>query len=96
MLQLENKCHNLEANLQKFQRKFNVLHHKGNPGLRGIGDKLVILEEYQQILHSIARDKSKFSKIKGTITGKQFIEGLSFYLLIQHEIKHFFVVKSTF
>jgi len=96
MLQLENKCHNLEVHINKFHKKFNVLHQKGLPGLRGIGYRRVPLEEYQRRLHSIAIDNSKFVKIKGTITRKAFIEGLSFALLIQHEIKHLFIVKPTF
>jgi len=64
-----------------------VLHQKGLPSLTGMGDNLVPLEEYQLRLHSIAVDKSIFSKIKGTITEKTFIEDLSFDLLIEHEIK---------
>lgn len=96
MLQLENKSHNLEAIIQKFHRKFNVLNQKVLPGLKGIGDKLVQLDDYQQKLYSIAKDKSKFSTIKGTITRKDFMEGLKFDLLIKHEIKHLFVIKPTF
>lgn len=59
-------------------------------------DKLVYLEDYQQTLYSIARDKSNFSTINGTITGKAFMEGLNFYLFIKHEINQLFVVKPTF
>ena len=61
MLQLEKKCHNLESGIQKFHRKFFVLHQKGFPGLKGIGDKLINLEEYQQKLYSISKDKSRFA-----------------------------------
>ena len=61
-----------------------------------MGDTLVRLEEYQCRLHSIVVDKSIFSKIKGTIIGRDFIEGLSFDLLIQHGLKHLFIVKPNF
>lgn len=64
--------------------------------MRGIGGRLAPLEEYKHIFHSIAMDKSIFAKIKGTIKGKYFIEGLSFDLLIEHEIKHLFIVKPIF
>jgi len=96
ILLLKNKCHNLECSIQKFQKKSNILHQKGLPGLKGIGDKLVQLDDYQQKLYSIARDKSKFSNIKGTITRKVFMEGLKFDLLIKQKIKHLFIVKPTF
>lgn len=96
MLKLENKCHNLEANIHKLHRKFNVLNQKGLPGLKGIGDNWVKLDDYQHMLYSLARDKSKFFTITGTITGKKFMEGLKFDLLIKHEIKSLFVIKPTF
>ena len=96
MCQGDNKCHNLEGDIKKFHKKFNKLHQKGLLGLNGMGDKLVNLENYQQKLYSIAGDQSKFSSIKGIITRKAFMEGLSFDLLIKHEIKHLFIVKPTF
>ena len=96
MFQLENKFHNLEANIHKFHRKFNVLHQKGLPRLKGIGDKLVELTDYQQKLYTIAKEKSNFSTIKGTIIGKSFMETLKFNLLINHEIKQLFLIKLTF
>lgn len=92
LVQLENKCQHLEASIQKF----NVLHLKGLPGLKGIGNKLVQLTDYQQNLYSIAQDKSKFSTIKGTITGKSSLEALEFDLLIKAKIKHLFLVKLNF
>lgn len=96
MMWQENKCHNLETNIQKFHKNFSILHQKGLPSLRWMTENLVPLEEYQRMLHAIATDKSRFAKIQGTIIGKSFTEGLSFDLLIKNEIKHLFVVKPTF
>jgi len=96
MFQLETKCNSLENITKRFHRKFNELHQKGLPGLKGIGDKLVKREDYQHKLCTIARYRSKFAKIKGTITGKAFMEGLSYDLLIKHEISHLFLSKPTF
>lgn len=50
----------------------------------------------QRKLYLITTDKSRFSKIKGTITGKAFMEGLKYDLLIKHEINHLVLVKPTF
>lgn len=86
----------METIKQRFHKKFNILHQKGLPSLEGMGDTLVKLEDYQQKLCSIARDKSKFDKVKGTITGKAFMEDLSYDLLIKHEINHLFLGKNTF
>lgn len=96
MLQLDNKCHNMESNIQKFYRKFNVLNQRGLPRLLGNGDKLISLDDYHQKLYTIARDKSKFVDIKGSITRKAFMEALDFDLFIKHEIKHLFIIKPTF
>ena len=96
MLQLENKCQNLEAQIKKFHRKFNNLHQQGLPDLQGIGGQLIPLEYYQHMLHEIAADKTKFTKIWGIITGKAFIEGLDYDLFIQHGIKRLFLTRLTF
>lgn len=47
LVQLENICQHLDTNIQKFHKKFNSLHLKGLLGLKGIGDKLVPLVDYQ-------------------------------------------------
>jgi len=57
MFQLENKFHNMEFNIHKFHKNFNVLNHKGLPGLLGIGDKVISLEYYHHKLYTIAKDK---------------------------------------
>lgn len=59
-------------------------------------NKLIPLEKYQQRFHYIEIDKAKFSKIKGTIIGKDFMEGIDYDLLIQNEIKHLFINRPTF
>ena len=60
MLQLENKCDNLQNMVHRFQKKFNVLYQKGLPRLQGMGDELIQLEDYQRKLCDISRDRSKF------------------------------------
>lgn len=96
MLCLENMCQNSKVEIKKFHRKFNSLHQKGLPSLQDRSGKLIPLEEYQQRLHGIVVDKTKFAKIRGVITGKASIEGLSYDLLTQHEIRYLFLVRTTF
>ena len=96
MLQLENKCQNLEAQIKKFHRKFTLLWKKGLPSLRDSSGQLIPLENQQHKLHEVATNKTKFSKFKGIITGKTFIEGLEYGLFIQHEIQQFFIIRPIF
>lgn len=96
ILQMETKCNNLENTTQRFHRIFNQLHQKGLPRLQGIGDKMVKREDYQHKLYTIARERSKFAKIEGTLIGKEFMGGLSYDLLIKHEISHLFLSNPTF
>jgi len=60
MMQLEGKFQNMESNIQKFNRKFNVLNHKGLRGLMGIGYKLISLENYHEKLYTIEMDNQCF------------------------------------
>ena len=52
------------------------------PGLVGLDDKLVKLEDYCKKLYTIATDKTKFASIKGHIIGRAFLEALQFHLII--------------
>lgn len=66
MLQLENKCQNLEIQIKKFHRKFSILQQKGLPSLRHSNGQLIPLGNYQYILHEIATEKSKNFQGKGS------------------------------
>lgn len=59
--------------------------------MRDYHDQLVQHKDYQQMLHDIERDKSKFSKVKGIISGKICLQGIVEDLFISHEIHHIFV-----
>ena len=50
--------------------------------MRDSSGQFIPLENYQHRLHEIALEKTKFAKIKQIITGKAFIKGLSYDLLI--------------
>ena len=53
-------------------------------------------EGYWRRLKEIARDTAKFSNIKGTMIGRVLLGTLSHDIFIQYEIKHVFMVRSTF
>jgi hypothetical protein len=57
---------------------------------------LMTLSDYKQKISMVAKDSSKFSGIKGSITGKEFLETLQLDLNIQHQIKYIFITRPTF
>ena len=80
----------------EFSTRFNLLNQRGLPGLVAMNDKLISLSDYNNKIFTIIQDNSKFSWVKGSITGKYFLEALDFDLIIKHEIKHIFINKRTF
>jgi hypothetical protein len=61
-----------------------------------INNKLITLLDYKQKILTVAKDGSKFTCIKGSITGKEFLETLILDLSIQQEIKYIFITKPNF
>jgi len=53
-------------------------------------------EDYMKKLLDIAKDTTKSSHIKGTMTRRVFYEATSNISFIKHELKHFFAAKPTF
>jgi len=47
IIQLDNKCKELELQVKIFNKKINVLHEKGVPALKATNGKLIPLENYQ-------------------------------------------------
>ena len=94
--QLENKCQTLDIYVKRFHSKFNVLNQKWFPGLVGLNDKMIRLDDYCKELYAIAVDRTKFVGVKGNIIGRDFLEALDFDLTILHEIKHLFLTKPNF
>ena len=96
IVRLEEKCHSLDITVNRFFSRIEPLTQKGLSSLFVINDKLITRQDYVKKLSKIARDTAKFSNIKGTMTGKAFLEALSNDLFIQHEVNHIFVVKPNF
>ena len=96
MVQLENKCKELELQINRFNRKFSFLQNKGLPTLRNSNGKLIPLENYHDQLCNATTNASKFVKTKGNLSGEAFLEGLQSNLNIQHEVHRLFLNNPTF
>jgi hypothetical protein len=96
MLQLEEKSQVMGIGVQSFFNKFDVLHKKGLLGLLVLNEKMITLPDYKHKLNTVEKDNSKFVGIQVSITSKAFLETLQFDLVIQNEIKHIFITKTTF
>jgi hypothetical protein len=96
MLQLEERVQAMDVAVQRFFSKTESLQKKGLPSLFVINNRLITLSDYKQNILTVAKDGSKFTGIKGSITGKAFLETLRLDLSIQQEIKYIFITKPTF
>jgi hypothetical protein len=96
MLQLEEKFQAMDVAVQRFFSKTESLQKKGLPRLFLINNRLITLSDYKQKILTVAKDGSKFERIKGIITSKAFLETLRLDLNRQQEIKYIFITKPTF
>ena len=60
IVQLEEKCHNLEIVVNRFFNRTEPLTQKGLPSLFVINEKLITREDYVKKLNEISRDMAKF------------------------------------
>lgn len=72
------------------------MHSKGIPSLIDQNNEQISQENYQERLYKVAKYNSKFSKVKGMINGKAFLEGIQDDLFIEHEIHHLILTKPKF
>lgn len=96
VVQLMEKCHTLEVEVNMIFTRIDALNKKGLPSLFLINDKLMTREDYKKKLQAISKDTTKYSHIKGVMIGRAFYEAICNIIFIQHEIHHIFVVKPTF
>ena len=82
IVQLDEKCHSLEIVVNIFFSKLEPLTQKGLPSMFVINEKIIHKQDYANKLEDISRDIAKFSNIKGTTTGKSFLEALTHDLFI--------------
>jgi len=96
ILQLQEKCNNVNNIVQRFFNKIEPLVSKGLPSMMVINDKLMPIEDYVKKLTELGTHAASMAKIKGLVTPVLIVKPLrdSFFILV--EIKHIFLVKPTF
>ena len=70
MLNLEEKCHNMQVAIDRFMAKFQILREKGLPSPLVINDKLMTQLDYDNRLKQLAKEQASASAIKALPTGK--------------------------
>ena len=56
MIQLEEKCQNMEVSITRFMMKFDVLRQKGLPNILVIHEKLMKQDDYDNKMREVAKD----------------------------------------
>ena len=70
MVQLEEKCQNLELAITKFMVKFDVLRQKGLPNPLVINDRLMKHEDYDNKIREVAKEQANNSYERQTLKVK--------------------------
>ena len=77
MLNLEEKCHNIQIAIDRFMAKFQILRDKGLPSPMVINDKLMTQLNYSDRLKILVKEQVSSSGIKsGLPTGKVLYDTL--------------------
>lgn len=96
MLNLEEKCQNMQLAIDRFTVKFKLLKEKGLPNPLVINDKLMTHEDYNKKIKEVAKEQVITSSMKGLPTGKVLYQAFENLFYLQHEVKHMFINKPTF
>jgi len=96
MFNLEEKCHNMQVDIDRFMEKFQILRNKGLPSPMVIHDKLMNQLNYVDRLRKLAKDQASTLGIKALPTGKVLYDILEDLFFLEHEVKHLFVTKPNF
>jgi len=96
ILQLEEKCNNVNVIVQRFSSRLEPLISKGLPSKLVINDKLMPIEDYVLKLTKVGTNATSVSNIRGAATPRVVLNSLRDSFFILNEIKHIFPVKPTF
>jgi len=96
MLNLEEKCHNMQVAIDRFMAKFQILREKGLPNPMVINYKLMSQLDYSDRLRKLAKEQASSSAIKSLPTGKVLYDTFENLFFLEHEVKHMFLNKPNF
>lgn len=96
MKQLEEKCQNMQLEVDRFMVKFDVLRQKGLPNPLVINDRLMKHEDYDKKIREVAKEQCKNSSMKRIPIGKVLYQNFENIFYLQHEVKRLFINKPTF
>ena len=88
ILQLEEKCNNVNIIVQRFFSRIEPLTSKGFPSMLVINDKLIPIEDYVRKLIEIGTNAASISNIRGATTPRVVLNALKDSFFILNEIKH--------
>jgi len=96
MLNLEEKCHNIQVAIDRFMAKFQIFRDKGLPIPMVINDKLMTQLDYSDTLRRLVKEKASTLGTKALPTGKVLYDTLENLFFLEHEVKHLFLTKPNF
>ena len=96
MLNLEEKCHNMQVAIDRFMAKFPILREKVLPNRMVINDKPMTRLDYDTRIRQLAKEKTNSSSIKALPTDKVLYKTFENLFFLEHEIKNLFLTKPNF
>jgi len=96
MLNLEEKCHNMQVAIDRFMTKLQIFREKGLPSPLVINDKLMTQLDYDNRLRYLTKEQASTSSIKALPIGKVLYNTFENLFFLEHEIKHLFFTKPNF
>jgi len=83
ILQLQEKCSNVNTIVKRFFSRIEPLTSKGLPSMLVINDKLMPIEDYVQKLAEVVKHAALVSKIRGSATPALIVNTLkdTFFIL---------------
>lgn len=96
MLNLEDKCQNMQVAIDSFMAIFQILREKGLPSPLAINGKLMTQQDYNRKITNLAKEQVSTSSIKEFPTSTVLYQTFENLFYLQHEVKHLFINKPTF
>lgn len=70
ILNLEDKCENMQVAVDRFMAKLQILREKGSHNPLLINDKLMTQQDYNNKIRELAKEQASTSSVKAFPTGK--------------------------